>query len=545
MKCQFAAVAVTFLAAISPRVVADGSGRRTGFVRTGSTNIFANDDETNVDRNTEEPTEAAEEVAVAVLNQTTIVSNIFIEEEAVGTVAVAAPRDPSNMLTNEIIGGYQGWFAFPDDGAPVNKWRHWFRDPISNTSAPEAKQLGVDLYATTDEYDAEDLHTSSNILLPDGSPAKFFSSARPRVVLKHFEWMANYGITGIFHIRFMQSIDIPANRQWKDMVLRNVKNAAEATGRIFAVSYNVAGCTNDILDDVKNDWIQLVDNEQITQSPRYIRQRGLPVLRIYGIGFKAVNVTDTVQLANLIQWFQKDAPEKYRVFLIGGVPSRWRDRTVDSRGELVWTTIYNSLDGIHPWHVGRWGSIGDFNSYNANIISKDAAYCKDRGILYMPTMWPGFSWHNLKNSTEPINAIPRQGGNFFWKQAHAFAANSNITSVWLAQIDELDEGTAIIKVTAKTSDLPVHGKWLALDADGQSLPSDWYLRLGGEAQRMFEGTRPVTSVIPIKPTDPPPPDSLVSSLQSTVQACSFEKSLKCMHSYAFSLLCLHFLFWLH
>ncbi len=172
----------------------------------------------------------------------------------------------------------------------------------------------------------------------------------------------------------------------------------------------------------------------------------------------------------------------------------------------------NSLDGIQPWHVGRWDTIGGFNSYQSNIISKDAAHCKDKGILYMPTMWPGFSWHNLQNATDLLNRTPRLGGTFFWKQAHAFAANSNITTVWLAQIDEVDEGTAIFKVTAKKSDLPVQGKWLSLDADGQSLPSDWYLRLGGEAQKMFEGTRPITSVIPIIPTDPPPPDALVSFL---------------------------------
>ncbi|KAL7429132.1 hypothetical protein ACHAXH_002286 [Discostella pseudostelligera] len=258
--------------------------------------------------------------------------------------------------------------------------------------------------------------------------------------------------------------------------------------------------------------MQLVDNENITQSPHYIRQKGLPVLHIYGFGFKAVNVDDTARVSSLIKWY---APEKYRVFLINGAPSEWRELGGDSRPKPAWLDIYNSFDGIHPWHVGRWDSTSKFDSYYANIIFKDAAYCKEKGILYMPTMWPGFSWYNLKqNSTltppAKLNSIPREGGKFFWKQAHAFAANSNITTIWLAQIDEIDEGTAILKVAAKTSDLPVQGKWLPLDIDGQSVPSDWYLRLGGEAQKMFEGTRPLSSVIPIKPTDPPPPDALVN-----------------------------------
>jgi hypothetical protein len=76
--------------------------------------------------------------------------------------------------------------------------------------------------------------------------------------------------------------------------------------------------------------------------------------------------------------------------------------------------------------------------------------------------------------------------------------------VWLAQFDEVDEGTAIFKVTSKTSDLPAQGNWVALDADGQSLPSDWYLRLAGEAQKMFEGKAPLSPTIPISPLDPPP-----------------------------------------
>lgn len=45
---------------------------------------------------------------------------------------------------------------------------------------------------------------------------------------------------------------------------------------------------------------------------------------------------------------------------------------------------------------------------------------------------------------------------------------------------------------------------MALDADGQSLPSDWYLRLAGEAQKMFEGKAPLTLTIPISPLDPAP-----------------------------------------
>ncbi len=44
---------------------------------------------------------------------------------------------------------------------------------------------------------------------------------------------------------------------------------------------------------------------------------------------------------------------------------------------------------------------------------------------------------------------------------------------------------------------------MTVDADGDTtLPSDWYLRLGGAITQMFHGTIPISPAIPIKPTDP-------------------------------------------
>jgi len=163
-----------------------------------------------------------------------------------------------------------------------------------------------------------------------------------------------------------------------------------------------------------------------------------------------------------------------------------------------------------------------------------------------PTMWPGFSWYNLQNNRKhkqgetasllhrlggftwrraiqhmpvlkigttiwmsqfgdaakpeaPINAIPRLGGTFMWRQAFQYAANPNINTIWMAQFDEVDEGTAIFKVAATEDDLPARGSWLSLGDDGQSLPSDWYLRLCGEAQKMLEGKISLNAEIPIQP----------------------------------------------
>ena len=91
-------------------------------------------------------------------------------------------------------------------------------------------------------------------------------------------------------------------------------------------------------------------------------------------------------MLQLIEWFKTMAEPKYRVFLVGGVPSRWRDLTGDSRTAPIWRDVYESLDGIHPWHVGRWSSISYSDWWYNNRIARDAARCAELGILYMPTM---------------------------------------------------------------------------------------------------------------------------------------------------------------
>ena len=91
-------------------------------------------------------------------------------------------------------------------------------------------------------------------------------------------------------------------------------------------------------------------------------------------------------MLDLIRWFKTESDPRYRVFLIGGVPSGWRELTNDSRSSPLWQTVYESLDGIHPWHVGRWSSTDNFDLYYENIIAKDAIRCLQLGIYYMPTM---------------------------------------------------------------------------------------------------------------------------------------------------------------
>ena len=115
----------------------------------------------------------------------------------------------------------------------------------------------------------------------------------------------------------------------------------------------------------------------------------------------------------------------------------------------------------------------------------------------MPVIFPGFSWSNL-NRDAPKNAIPRNRGEFLWRQAYnARAAGATVLKV--AMFDEVNEATAMFKLAARRQDAPDQGFWLTLDADGSDLPGDWYLRLAGEITRGFHGGAPLSREMPEKP----------------------------------------------
>ena len=63
---------------------------------------------------------------------------------------------------------------------------------------------------------------------------------------------------------------------------------------------------------------------------------------------------------------------------------------------------------------------------------------------------------------------------------------------YVAMVDEVDEGTAIFKVTNTP---PTRGHFQTFE----DLPSDWYLRLTGEGSRLIRGERKSSKELPIKP----------------------------------------------
>jgi hypothetical protein len=397
---------------------------------------------------------------------------------ACGASLHAADKVDPSTLNNKVLVGYQGWFTCPSDGS--GRWTHWSR------GAPTPETLTVELFPDTSELAPDELCEIPGMTIA-GKPAYLFSSRNAKTVSRHFQWMKQYGLDGVLVQRFVG--EIRRKQQDGDVVLKNVMNAATESGRTFAIEYDISGANPDtFVQTIEDDWKYLVDTMKVTEHPNYQRHNGKPVVSVWGMGLSdgpAHPPTDPKVALDFINWFKSGAPAKYQATYMGGTPAHWSSLTADSRSDPEWAKVYAAMDVVQPWNVGRYGTLAAVDKWKDDVIAPDLKTAAANHQLYMPVIFPGFSWHNLKPGAKE-NQIPRLGGEFLWRQAYN-AKMAGATVLKIAMFDEVDEGTAILKAVPHRNQAPDQGFWLTLDADGDNLPSDWYLRLAGQITRMFHG----------------------------------------------------------
>jgi hypothetical protein len=300
----------------------------------------------------------------------------------------------------------------------------------------------------------------------------------PKTVDRHFAWMARYGIDGVFLQRFV----VKLKDRSQDRVLDNVRAAAARTGRVFALCYDLTDApTATLCDRLVGDWKRLVDETKVTGDGRYLHHNDKPVLFVWGFFSDRFGP----ELANRIIDFFKNDP-RYGVTLVGGCPWHWR-----TEKQAAWAGVFRRFDVISPWNVGNFTAVGGKRHASTGSWKEDLAEAKQAGMAYLPVIYPGFGWTNLKGKHAAKDQIPRLGGDFFWRQ-FSVAADLGIDMAYVAMFDEVDEGTAIFKVSNTP---PRPGRFLTYDG----LPSDWYLRLTGEGTKLLRGERANQRTMPIEP----------------------------------------------
>jgi hypothetical protein len=379
-----------------------------------------------------------------------------------------------------VMAGYQGWFNAPDDGAGRG-WNHYL-----SHGKFEPGSTNIDIWPDVSEYKKT---YKTPFKLADGSDAYLYSPYDASSVDTHFKWMQQYGVDGVFVQRFIADVQRGRGRNHNDVVLGNALRSAQKYHRAISLMYDLSGMGAGGDSLVIKDWKHLVDSMKLTNrgnKQTWLYHRGKPLIAVWGVGFNDHRKYGLAEAERIIDFLKND-PVYGGCAVLLGVPTYWRDFGSDTEKDPRLHDLLKKADIIHPWFVGRF----DETKYPAfqERISDDIAWCKDYKVDYVPTIFPGFSWHNM-NHRAAQNQIPRNRGHFYWKQI-AGAINAGADMLYVAMFDEVDEGTAILKASKNP---PVGlSQFVTYEDD---IPNDYYLYLTGYAGKMLRKQVPFTETVP-------------------------------------------------
>ena len=379
-----------------------------------------------------------------------------------------------------VMVGYQGWFNCEGDSANRG-WTHY-----SKNGRFEDGSCTIDLWPEMSEYEVK---YKTPFSFADGSPAYVFSSYDESTIDLHFRWMKEYGIDGVFMQRFFSVLTDPDRTKHADKVLKSAIKAANKYQIAICMMYDIGNMEDSKYKLIFDDWKHLVDDLKLTNQgdqTTYLFHNGKPLVAFWGISAGTRDSGHIPEIYDIID-FVKNDPEYGGCSVHLGIPSRWRTLGSDTKGDPRLHDVLEQVDVIHPWLVGRFEN-ESYESYRQEQIINDIAWCREHGKSYAPTVFPGFSWHNMKG--DGSNKIPRDQGEFFWKQI-AGAVESGAEMLYVAMFDEIDEGTAIMKCA---QDVPV-GKSIFVPID-REVPVDHYLWLTEMAGKMLRGEIPFSKTIP-------------------------------------------------
>jgi hypothetical protein len=378
---------------------------------------------------------------------------------------------PRASLPGDVVGkvtvGYQGWFAAPGDGSPINAWWHWANNwgqPPSNSNGGLKGWPDVREYTTT--------YQTGYSNLGNGQPAKLYSNWDQQTVNAHFMWMQQNAIDAAALQRFNPNSSEGPTR---DGVTSRVRTAAETYGRKFYIMYDVTGWTN-MQSEIKTDWTNKMS--AYTASSAYAKQNGKPVVCIWGFGFNdAQHPFSASACLDVINWFKGQ-----NCYVIGGVPREWRQGVGGSRSG--YSGVYHAFNMISPWLIGAVGNVTDADNIYNDFYVPDQADCNANGIDYQPCVLPG-----------DLQLHQRAHGNLMWRMFYN-AVRAGCQGIYISMYDEYNEGNQIAKTAENASMTPAGSGLWALDEDGTAVSSDYYLRLTGDGGRMLKGQIGLTATRP-------------------------------------------------
>lgn len=381
-----------------------------------------------------------------------------------------------NSYKGLVMTGYQGWFTTPYDGSGRGFHHYQGKDGFRPGSC------SVDFWPDVSEYEKT---YSTDFKMKDGSPAHVFSSYDESTVNTHFRWMKEYGIDGAFMQRFVTEIRTPIGKRHFNKVLESAMKSANQYERAICIMYDLSGMKsgeeNLILTDI-DELSRIYSLKDHDKNPSYLYHNGKPLVTVWGVGFNDKRQYGLKEARTIINGLKKRG---FSVMI--GTPTHWRTRTSDTVNDIRLHKLIKDCDIVMPWFVGRYNE-DQYPLFN-ELIKEDIRWCRENGIDYVPLVYPGFSWHNMKG--EGSLFIPRNRGSFLWKQLTG-AIQAGAEMIYVAMFDEIDEGTAIFKC-AKEVPVGEGFRFVPIESD---LESDYYLQLVGKAGKILKEKRELSEKLP-------------------------------------------------
>ncbi len=390
-----------------------------------------------------------------------------------------------NSYKGLVMAGYQGWFNTPGDGAG-RQWHHY--------TGPNGFRPGsctIDLWPDVSEYEKT---YPTEFRLPDGTPARVFSSYDASTVDTHFRWMQEYGLDGVFMQRFLAEIRNPSGLNHFNKVLDSAMQAANKYERAICIMYDLSGMNPGDEQLLLKDIAELAERHSLKdhhRNPSYLYHNGKPLVCVWGVGFNDHRRYGFDEATTIIKGLQTQG---FSIML--GVPTHWQELDHDTLKNPRLHQLIRQCDVVMPWFVGRYDETS-FPRYHA-LIQSNIRWARENGIDYAPLCFPGFSWRNMPGH-EKSNQIPRNQGQFFWQQL-SFQLAAGAEMLYIAMFDEIDEGTAIFKCAHQ---VPVGGRGSTFVAMEEGVGTDHYLWLAGQAGKMLKGEIPLSREMPVRTGNEP------------------------------------------
>jgi hypothetical protein len=390
------------------------------------------------------------------------------------------PGTFDSEFTGKSFAGYQVWHNAGDEPGDRVHWAY------GNVPAPGSRvNVHVLSFPDLSEYPDELLYKTNFANLGNGRPTGLYNDKDQAIIDKQFDWLQTAGMDGVAIQRFVGGIGKSVTKTEKSY-LNYIKQAAERTGRLFYMCYDLNGSDETIVQRMKTDWVYEIEQARtMTSSPNYATVDGKPVVEIWGIGYDlGCNKEQTLEI---IKFFHDRG-----CYVIGGTPRGWR---TNSDGAMAdYTQVYQALDCVSPWTVGVYNSVPSAADYKNNLMVPDKNWCDTNNVDYLPVVFAGSgNWLGGDGSFSEVN---REGGKLLWQQI-LNAQSMGLTSVYFAMFDEFEEDTNLIKGAVDYFDIPTDQYFETFAKDGIWVSSDYYMRLAATATQMLRGDIPVSADIPI------------------------------------------------